>query len=95
MGIIEIKIWDKVVILEMEITTDLVTIHLMMTVLVTTQTMKISMLMGINQTSLMLIMFKIKEMVLKPRFKNLTKLRTFLVQFQLSFNDCPLTFTNG
>ena len=95
MGIIEIKIWDKVVILEMEITTDLETICLMMMVLVTTQTMKIPMLMGINQTSLMLIMFKIKEMVLKPRFKNPTKLQTFLVQFQLSFNDCPLTFTNG
>ena len=44
----------KVVILEMKIPTDPVMICLMMMVLLTTKTMKIPMMMGINQTLLML-----------------------------------------
>ena len=65
-------------ILEMEILTDPVTIHLMMMVLVTSKTMKIPMMMKTNQTSLMLlqhqhVMFEVKEMVLEPRSENLTR----------------------
>src|SRR6202041_2012254 len=99
MGTMEMRMKNKVVILVMEIPTDLVTIHLMIMVLVTIMTMKTPMMMGISQTLLMLwqhqlVTSEVKEKVLEQRFESPTlsteRIRQNSGPFQFNYNSVSM-----